>query len=105
VLPQIRAAVGDRLTVLADSGVESGADIGRMLATGAVGVLAGRAFMYGVGGLGRAGAGHTIDLLREELARFMAQLRCTRPEQLAGYLRGARQGAAAEQPPRPQAVA
>jgi isopentenyl diphosphate isomerase/L-lactate dehydrogenase-like FMN-dependent dehydrogenase len=105
VLPQIRAAVGDRMTVLADSGVESGADIGRMLATGAVGVLAGRAFMYGVGGLGPAGAGHTIDLLREELARFMAQLRCTRPEQLAGYLPAARQGDAAQQPPRPQAVA
>ena len=56
VLPQIRAAVGDRMTVLADSGVESGADIARMLAKGAVGVLAGRAFIYGVGGLGRAGA-------------------------------------------------
>ena len=49
VLPQICAAVGDRMTVLADSGVESGADIARMLAKGAVGVLAGRAFIYGVG--------------------------------------------------------
>jgi L-lactate dehydrogenase (cytochrome) len=105
VLPQIRAAVGDRMTVLADSGVESGADVARMLAMGAVGVLAGRAFMYGVGGLGRAGAGHTIELLREELARFMGQLRCARPEELARHLPNARELDAAERPARAQAVA
>jgi isopentenyl diphosphate isomerase/L-lactate dehydrogenase-like FMN-dependent dehydrogenase len=105
VLPQIRAAVGDRMTVLADSGVESGADIGRMLAKGAVGVLAGRAFIYGVGGLGRAGAAHTIEMLREELARFMGQLRCARPEELARHLPDARQRDPGEQPMRPHAVA
>jgi L-lactate dehydrogenase (cytochrome) len=105
VLPQIRAAVGDCMTVLADSGVESGADIGRMLAKGAVGVLAGRAFIYGVGGLGRAGAGHTIDILREELARFMSQLRCARPEELARHLPQARQRDVGEQPMRPHAAA
>jgi L-lactate dehydrogenase (cytochrome) len=104
VLPQIRAAVGDRMTVLADSGIESGADIARMLAMGAVGVLAGRAFMYGVGGLGRAGAEHTIELLREDLARFMGQLRCARPEDLAQHLPDARPRAG-EQPLRAQAVA
>jgi L-lactate dehydrogenase (cytochrome) len=86
VLPQIRAAVGDRMTVLVDSGVESGADIARMLAKGAEGVLVGRAFIYGVGALGRAGGEHTIHLLREELAHFMAQLRCSRPENLARHL-------------------
>jgi isopentenyl diphosphate isomerase/L-lactate dehydrogenase-like FMN-dependent dehydrogenase len=105
VLPQIRAAVGDRMTVLADSGVESGADIGRMLAKGALSVLAGRAFVYGVGALGRAGAAHTIEMLREELARFMAQLRCARPEELARHLPQARQRDAGEQPMRPHAVA
>ena len=98
VLPQIRAAVGDRMTVLADSGVESGADIARMLAKGAVAVLAGRAFIYGVGGLGRAGAEHTIDILREELARFMGQVRCARPEELARHLPDGPERAAGEQP-------
>jgi isopentenyl diphosphate isomerase/L-lactate dehydrogenase-like FMN-dependent dehydrogenase len=104
VLPQIRAAVGNRLTVLADSGVESGADVARMLAKGAVAVLAGRAFAYGVGALGRAGAAHSIDLLREELARFMGQLRCARPEELARHLLGT-EDRASEQPTRPHAVA
>jgi isopentenyl diphosphate isomerase/L-lactate dehydrogenase-like FMN-dependent dehydrogenase len=105
VLPQICAAVGDRMTVLADSGVESGADVGRMLAKGAVGVLAGRAFIYGVGALGRAGAEHTIDLLREELARFMGQLRCARPEELARYLPDDQERTFGKQPMRPHAVA
>jgi L-lactate dehydrogenase (cytochrome) len=105
VLPQIRAAVGDRLTVLADSGVESGADIARMLAKGAVAVLAGRAFIYGVGALGRAGAEHTIDILREELARFMGQVRCARPEELTRHLPQARPRDAGELPMRAHAVA
>jgi isopentenyl diphosphate isomerase/L-lactate dehydrogenase-like FMN-dependent dehydrogenase len=103
VLPQICAAVGDRMTVLADSGVESGADVARMLAKGAGGVLAGRAFIYGVGALGRAGAEHTIDILREELTRFMGQLRCARPEQLARYLPDYEERAAGEQPMRAHA--
>jgi isopentenyl diphosphate isomerase/L-lactate dehydrogenase-like FMN-dependent dehydrogenase len=105
VLPQIRAAVGDRMPVLADSGVESGADIARMLAKGAVAVLAGRAFIYGVGGLGRAGAEHTIDLLRDELARFMGQLRCSRPEELARHLPATGDSHASAQPLRAHAVA
>jgi L-lactate dehydrogenase (cytochrome) len=105
VLRQIRAAAGDRMTVLADSGVESGADIARMLAMGAVGVLAGRAFMYGVGALGRVGAEHTIELLREDLARFMGQLRCARPEDLTCHLPDAQPRDAGEHPMRPQAVA
>jgi L-lactate dehydrogenase (cytochrome) len=105
VLPQIRAAVGERMTVLADSGVESGADVARMLAKGATAVLAGRAFIYGVGALGRPGAAHTIEILREELARFMGQVRCTRPEELARHLPKAKGRDASEQPRRPHAVA
>ncbi len=39
-------AVGDDLTVLADSGVRSGVDVIRLLALGAKGVLLGRAYIY-----------------------------------------------------------
>jgi FMN-dependent dehydrogenase len=63
----------------------------------------GRAFIYGVGALGRAGAEHTIDILREELTRFMGQLRCARPEQLARYLPDYEERAAGEQPMRAHA--
>jgi isopentenyl diphosphate isomerase/L-lactate dehydrogenase-like FMN-dependent dehydrogenase len=95
VLPKICAAVGDRLTILADSGVNSGADIARMLAKGASMVMAGRAFTYGVGAFGRAGGSHTIEILREELRHFMGQLRCARPADLAAYLPHGAEGSAA----------
>jgi isopentenyl diphosphate isomerase/L-lactate dehydrogenase-like FMN-dependent dehydrogenase len=45
-LPAIAEAVGDALTVLADSGVRSGPDVVRMLALGAKGVLLGRAGVF-----------------------------------------------------------
>jgi len=90
ILPSVCATVGQRLTVMADSGVNSGADIARMLAKGATMVLAGRAFTYGVGAFGRAGGDHSIEILHEELIHFLGQLRCARPSELASHLpRGA----------------
>jgi L-lactate dehydrogenase (cytochrome) len=76
-----------------------------MLAKGATAVLAGRAFIYGVGAFGRAGAAHSIELLRGELAQVMGQLRCARPEELARHLPQSGQRDLGERPARPQAVA
>jgi L-lactate dehydrogenase (cytochrome) len=98
ILPKVCAAVGDRLTVLADSGINSGADVARMLAKGASMVLAGRTFAYGVGALGRAGGDHSIEILREELLHFLAQLRCARPGDLASYLPPGAEGHVAQVP-------
>ncbi len=98
ILPRVCAAVGDRMTVLADSGVNSGADIARMLAKGAAAVLAGRAFVYGIGALGRAGGEHTIELLRDELKHFLGQLRCPRPADLPSYLSPTEEGYVADSP-------
>ena len=53
---RIAAAVGDRLTVLADGGVRSGLDVVRMLALGAKAVLLGRAWAYALGAERRGGA-------------------------------------------------
>ena len=85
-LQEIVAAVGDRTVVMVDSGVESGPDIARFLAEGAKMVFAGRAFMYGVGAFGEAGAEHAIDLLRSELLQVMEQLRCESPTDLQRFL-------------------
>jgi L-lactate dehydrogenase (cytochrome) len=67
VLPAIAAAVGDRLTVLADSGIRSGLDVVRMLALGARGVLLGRAWVYALAASGEAGVARLLDLFAEEL--------------------------------------
>ena len=66
-LPAIAAAVGDRLTVLADSGVRSGLDVVRMLALGARGVLLGRAWVYALAARGEAGVTQLLDLIACEM--------------------------------------
>ncbi|MGB0845599.1 MAG: alpha-hydroxy acid oxidase [Thiolinea sp.] len=86
VLPSIVAAVGDKLTVMADSGVESGVDIARFYACGAQFVFTGRPFLYGVGAHAEPGAQHAVDLLKEELEQVMMQVHCQRPTQLTEHL-------------------
>lgn len=66
-LPAIADAVGDRLTVLADSGVRSGLDVVRMLALGAHGVLLGRAWLYALAAKGEAGVAQLLDLIEKEI--------------------------------------
>ncbi|KQS51724.1 MULTISPECIES: FMN-dependent L-lactate dehydrogenase LldD [unclassified Sphingomonas] len=66
-LPAIADAVGDRLTVLADSGVRSGLDVVRMLALGAHGVLLGRAWLYALAARGEAGVTQLLDLIEKEM--------------------------------------
>lgn len=60
VLPEIVAAVGDRLEVLFDSGVRTGADIVKALALGARAVLLGRPFVYGLAHGGEDGVRHVL---------------------------------------------
>lgn len=71
-LPAIADAVGDRLTVLADSGVRSGLDVVRMLALGAQGVLLGRAWVYALAARGEAGVTQLLDLFEKEMRVAMA---------------------------------
>ena len=71
-LPAIADAVGDRLTVLADSGVRSGLDVVRMLALGAKGVLLGRAFVYALAARGEIGVTQLLDLIEKEMRVAMA---------------------------------
>jgi L-lactate dehydrogenase (cytochrome) len=66
-LPAIADAVGDRLTVLADSGVRSGLDVVRMLALGARGVLLGRAWIFALAARGEAGVAQMLDLIAREM--------------------------------------
>jgi L-lactate dehydrogenase (cytochrome) len=71
-LPAIAAAVGDELTVLADSGVRSGLDVVRMLALGAKGVLLGRAYVYALATGGEAAVVNLLGLIESEMRTAMA---------------------------------
>lgn len=66
-LPAIAAVAKGKLTLLLDSGIRRGTDIIKACALGADAVLLGRATLYGVAVGGKAGAGHALDLLAEEL--------------------------------------
>ncbi|MGX1741648.1 alpha-hydroxy acid oxidase [Bosea sp. NPDC055353] len=82
VLPGIVEAVGDRIEILADSGVRRGADIARFLALGANGVMVGRAPLFGLAIGGADGAGRILDLLEAELRTTMGFLGKVRPTEL-----------------------
>ena len=77
-LPAIADAVGDRLTVLADSGVRSGLDVVRLLALGAKGVLLGRAWAWALAGGGEAGIGKMLGIIEAEMRIAMALTGTTR---------------------------
>jgi lactate 2-monooxygenase len=55
-LEEIADAVGDRITVLFDSGIRTGADVIKALSLGAKAVLVGRPWAYGLGIAGKEGA-------------------------------------------------
>lgn len=73
-LAEIAASVGDRMTVMVDSGFRRGSDIIKAMALGAKAVLVGRAALYGLAAGGQAGAARSIGLLHDEIDRVMGQL-------------------------------
>lgn len=86
-LPGIVDAVGDKLTVIFDSGVRRGADVVKALALGAHAVMIGRATLYGCAAGGEAGATHALNLLANEIDVAMAMVGVTRLDELdRGYI-------------------
>jgi isopentenyl diphosphate isomerase/L-lactate dehydrogenase-like FMN-dependent dehydrogenase len=77
VLPAVVAAVGDRATVIVDSGFRRGSDVLKGLALGADAVIIGRATLYGVGAAGEAGATRALEILEAEIRRTMGVLGVT----------------------------
>lgn len=71
MLPEIVEAVGDKLTVLFDSGIRTGADVLKALALGAKAVLVGRPVIYGLGAAGTEGARHVLAGLLADVDQSM----------------------------------
>ena len=78
----------DKITIIMDSGIRGGPDIGRTLASGAHFTMLGRAFMYGVAALGSTGGDHTITILKRQLQQVMEQICCERVEDFPRHLAG-----------------
>ncbi len=72
VLPEIVDAVGKKIEVHIDGGIRSGQDVVKALCLGAKGVYIGRAFLYGLGALGKFGVFKSLDIIKNELDKTMA---------------------------------
>ena len=69
-LPAIADAVGDKTTVLFDSGIRRGADVFKAMALGAKAVLVGRPYAYGLAVAGEEG-------VKEVIANLIADIDLT----------------------------
>lgn len=79
-LRSIAEKYGDQIKVMMDSGLRSGPDIARSLASGADFTFLGRTFMYSVAALGNKGGDHAIGLLKTQLQQVMEQVCCMKVE-------------------------
>jgi L-lactate dehydrogenase (cytochrome) len=75
-----------KIKIMMDSGLRSGPDIARTLASGAEFTFMGRSFMYGVAALGNEGGNHTISILKTQLQQVMEQVCCERVEDFPRFL-------------------
>ena len=85
-LKDIAPLYKDKLTVMMDSGIRGGADVARVMASGADFCFLGRTFMYGVSALGKKGGHHTIAMLKTQLTQVMEQLSCAQIDDLQSKL-------------------
>lgn len=77
VLPAMRAAVGNAMPLILDSGVRRGSDVVIARCLGANSTLFGRPTLFGVAAGGQAGAARALQLVRQELDMVMTQLGCS----------------------------
>lgn len=72
VLPKIKSVVGDKIPILLDGGLRSGADILKAIGLGANAVLLGRPYLYGLALGGKDGIVQVVKNITGELSEAMA---------------------------------
>jgi len=82
-LAEIVDAVGDRIDVMMDGGVQRGTHILKALSLGAKAVGLGRYYLYPLAAAGQPGVECALGLLRDELERGMKLMGCTSISQLS----------------------
>lgn len=70
-LRDIVDAVGDKVEVHFDGGIRSGQDVFKAIAMGAKATFIGRAYIFGLGAMGKAGVTRALEIIRAELDATM----------------------------------
>ncbi|MEQ8194434.1 MAG: alpha-hydroxy acid oxidase [Rhodospirillales bacterium] len=86
VLPEVRAAVGDRIKVIIDSGARRGSDIVKAVALGADLVMSGRPTLWGAAVAGPDGSYRALEIFQKETSRIMAQLGLNSVEEIGPHI-------------------
>ncbi|SLN76597.1 alpha-hydroxy acid oxidase [Ruegeria meonggei] len=81
-LAEIVDAVGDKLDVMMDSGIQRGTHVLKALSLGAKAVGVGRHYLYPLAAAGQAGVERALGLMRAEIERDMKLMGVTRIDQL-----------------------
>lgn len=76
----------NKIKIIMDSGIRSGPDIARTLASGAEFAFLGRSFMYSVCALGNEGGNHIISSLKTQLQQVMEQICCAKVKDFPNHL-------------------
>jgi L-lactate dehydrogenase (cytochrome) len=82
-LAEIVDAVGDRIDVLMDGGVQRGTHVLKALSVGAKAVGVGRYYLYPLAAAGQLGVERALGLMRTEIERDMKLMGCTAISQLS----------------------
>ncbi|WP_299951654.1 alpha-hydroxy acid oxidase [uncultured Ruegeria sp.] len=82
-LAEIVDAVGDKLDVMMDSGIQRGTHVLKALSLGAKAVGVGRHYLYPLAAAGQAGVERALGLMRAEIERDMKLMGVTRIDQLS----------------------
>jgi L-lactate dehydrogenase (cytochrome) len=82
-LSEIVDAVGDRIDVIIDGGIQRGTHVLKALSLGAKAVGVGRLYLYPLAAAGQAGVERALGLMRAEIERGMKLMGCTSVDQLS----------------------
>lgn len=82
-LAEVVDAVGDRIDVIMDGGIQRGTHVLKALSLGAKAVGLGRFYLYPLAAAGREGVERALALLRAEIERGMKLMGCTSVHQLS----------------------
>ncbi|MEL6748577.1 MAG: alpha-hydroxy acid oxidase, partial [Pseudomonadota bacterium] len=75
-LAEVVDAVGDRIDVLMDGGVQRGTHVLKALSLGAKAVGVGRYYLYPLAAAGQPGVERALEIMRQELVRDMKLMGC-----------------------------